>query len=68
VQTQLRDLAPILRQRKIEYFYGDGDADMKAANEAGAVPIRVKRGPRSAAKDVPHYGQSGEVVIKGSEE
>ena len=65
--TQLKDKTPFLAERYIEYYYGDSDSDITAAVAAGAVPIRVKRGPGSYAKDPPHNGQLGEAVLKDSE-
>lgn len=65
--TQLKDKAAFLAERNIEYYYGDSDSDVTAAVAAGAVPVRVKRGPGSYAKDPPHNGQLGEAVLKDSE-
>jgi acid phosphatase (class B) len=68
VFTQLKDPTPFIAQRKIEYHYGDSDSDITAAQAAGAVPIRVKRAAGSYAKDIPHNGQFGEIVLKDLEE
>jgi acid phosphatase (class B) len=65
--TQLKDKTPFLAERYIEYYYGDSDSDITAAAAAGAVPIRVKRGAGSYAKDQPHNGQLGEAVLKDSD-
>ena len=68
VQTQLRDKTPFIRQRGIEYYYGDSDSDVTAAVAAGAVPIRVKRAATSYSKDAVHNGLLGEIVIKDSDQ
>jgi acid phosphatase (class B) len=68
IQTQLQDKTPFICRQHIEYYYGDSDTDVTAAVAAGAVPIRVKRAANSYAKDKPHNGQLGEIVLKDSEE
>lgn len=68
VFTQLKDKTPFIAERKIEYYYGDSDSDITAALAAGAVPIRVKRAAGSYAKDIPHNGRLGEIVLKDSEQ
>ncbi len=68
IQTQLQDKTPFICRQHVEYYYGDSDTDVTAAVAAGAVPIRVKRGANSYAKDKPHNGQLGEIVLKDSEE
>lgn len=67
VQTELRDKTPFIAARHIDYYYGDSDSDITSSVAAGAVPIRVKRGANSYAKDAVHNGQLGEAVLADSE-
>ena len=67
IQTQLKDKTPFICREHLDYYYGDSDSDITASLTAGVTPIRVKRAADSYAKDVPHNGQLGEIVLKDSE-
>ena len=67
VQTELRDKAPFIAERKIQYYYGDADSDVTAALAAGATPIRVKRSVETYAADKVHNGWYDEIVLAGSD-
>jgi acid phosphatase (class B) len=67
IQTQLKDKTPFIAARHIAYYYGDSDSDITSSVAAGAVPIRVKRGAGTYAKDAVHNGQLGEAVIADSD-
>lgn len=48
-------------------FFGDSDSDMSEAKLAHVLPIRIRRSPKSAAKEDYHPGTLGELVIPLSE-
>lgn len=51
----------------IQIYYGDSDADMRAAIEAGIRGIRVMRARNSTKRPFPEYGSLGEEVLIDSE-
>jgi len=59
-----------IKEKNIKIFYGDSDADISAAVEAGVRGIRVIRAANSqdnANKTMPLNGRYGEEVIVGSD-
>ncbi len=56
-----------IRENNIQIFYGDSDGDIKAAQAAGARPIRILRPVNSTNKPIPRAGSLGEEVLKDSE-
>lgn len=56
-----------IRENNIKIFYGDSDGDIKAAQTAGARPIRILRPANSTNKPIPKAGSLGEEVLKDSE-
>jgi len=59
--------AQAILNHDIQIYYGDSDADMKAAVEAGILGIRIMRAGNSTKRPFPEYGSLGEEVLKGSE-
>lgn len=51
----------------IQIYYGDSDADMRAAIEAGCRGIRIMRAGNSTKRPFPEYGSLGEEVLIDSE-
>ena len=56
-----------LRKFNVQIYYGDSDSDIKAAQAAGARPIRIMRAGNSTFKPFPDYGWLGEEVLANSE-
>lgn len=52
---------------RIQIYYGDSDADMKAAVEAGIRGIRIMRAGNSTKRPFPEYGGLGEEILVDSE-
>lgn len=55
-----------IRTLKIELFYGDSDADIREAQEAGARAIRILRAPNSTDPRPLRLGGFGESVLENS--
>jgi len=58
----------LMKQLSIDAFYGDSDSDMRYAIEAGAMPIRILRSPKSSYKRSYNPGSLDEFIIPDSEE
>ncbi len=52
---------------ELNIYYGDSDSDMRAAIDAGAVPIRILRSKESSYKKSYNVGSFGEEIIENSE-
>jgi len=57
----------LIKELGIDAFYGDSDSDMRCANEAGAMPLRIKRSPESGYKASYNPGCLDEYIIPDSE-
>jgi len=57
----------LLKKLGIDAFYGDSDSDIKYAQEAGAMPIRIQRSPKSGYKSKYNPGSLGEFIVPDSE-
>jgi len=57
-----------IKELGIDAFYGDSDSDMSYAEEAGAIPIRILRSPKSSYKGSCNPGSMDEFIIPDSEE
>ncbi|WP_058912433.1 acid phosphatase AphA [Entomohabitans teleogrylli] len=56
-----------IKEKDIRIFYGDADADITAAREAGIRGIRILRASNSTYRPLPQAGKFGEEVIVNSE-
>ncbi len=56
-----------IKENKVKIFYGDSDADIAAALEAGIRGIRIIRALNSTNKPLPHHGRFGEEVLVDSD-
>ncbi len=59
--------AKAILAKEIQVYYGDSDADMKAAIEAGVRGVRIMRAGNSTKRPFPEYGALGEEVLVDSE-
>ena len=59
--------AEAILANEIQIYYGDSDADMRAAIEAGIRGIRIMRAGNTTKRPFPDYGALGEEVIVDSE-
>jgi len=57
-----------IKELGIDAFYGDSDSDMRYAEEAGAIPIRIMRSPKSSYKGSCNPGCLNEFIVPDSEE
>jgi len=59
--------AKAILANEIQIYYGDSDADMEAAIEAGIRGIRIMRAGNTTKRPFPDYGALGEEVLVDSE-
>ncbi len=57
-----------IKELGIDAFYGDSDSDIRYAEEAGAIPIRIIRSPKSSYKGSCNPGCFNEFIVTDSEE
>ncbi len=57
----------LIKELGIDAFYGDSDSDIKYAQDAGAMPIRIQRSPESGYKSKYNPGSLGEFIVPDSE-
>ncbi|MFH1352252.1 MAG: HAD family acid phosphatase [bacterium] len=57
-----------IKELGIDAFYGDSDSDIRYAEEAEAIPIRILRSPKSSYKGSCNPGCFNEFIVPDSEE
>jgi acid phosphatase (class B) len=57
-----------IRALGLSIFYGDSDSDIKAAQKAGIIGVRILRSPNSSYKGKNNPGRFNEEIVPGSQE